>query len=189
MKKWLVSMLLALTLGSISTIPAHSTEKEKTGKTLVAFFSCTGTTKAVAQKLATTLGADLYEIVPTQPYTSADLNWRDKSSRSNNEHKNLLSRPAITKTVDLTQYDTILLGYPIWWGEAPRILSTFLESCNFSGKKLIPFCTSGGSGFGKSDAQLKKLTPSAHWLAGREFHASDSQSEVKTWLSQVGLIK
>ena len=118
-------------------------------KTLVAFFSASGVTRQVAQKLAAAAQADLYEIKPAVPYTQADLNWRDKSSRSSVEMQNLAIRPQLADTdAKIEQYDRILLGYPIWWYMAPTIINTFLESYDFSGKSIILFATSGGSGFG-----------------------------------------
>ena len=127
-------------------------------KTLVAFFSASGVTRQVAQKLAAAAQADLYEIKPAVPYTQADLNWRDKSSRSSVEMQNLAIRPQLADTdAKIEQYDRILLGYPIWWYMAPTIINTFLESYDFSGKSIILFATSGGSGFGKS---VEELSPS-----------------------------
>lgn len=125
-------------------------------KKLVAFFSCTGTTKKVAENLSKAIGGDLYEIVPTKLYTNADLNWIDKTSRSSLEMNDKNSRPEIaTKVSNMEDYDTIFIGFPIWWYVAPRIINTFLESYDFSGKKIIVFCTSGGSGLGNTVADLK----------------------------------
>ena len=129
-------------------------------KTLVAFFSASGVTRQVAQKLAAAAQADLYEIKPAVPYTQADLNWRDKSSRSSVEMQNLAIRPQLADTdAKIEQYDRILLGYPIWWYMAPTIINTFLESYDFSGKSIILFATSGGSGFGKSVEELSPSCP------------------------------
>ena len=127
-------------------------------KKLVAFFSCTGTTKKVAENLSKAIGGDLYEIVPTKLYTNADLNWTDKTSRSSLEMNDKNSRPEIaTKVSNMEDYDTIFIGFPIWWYVAPRIINTFLESYDFSGKKIIVFCTSGGSGLGNTVADLKHI--------------------------------
>ena len=124
-------------------------------KKLVAFFSCTGTTKKVAENLSKAIGGDLYEIVPTKLYTNADLNWTDKTSRSSLEMNDKNSRPEIaTKVSNMEDYDTIFIGFPIWWYVAPRIINTFLESYDFSGKKIIVFCTSGGSGLGNTVEDL-----------------------------------
>ena len=128
------------------------------GKKLVAYFSATGTTKQLAEKLASAIGADLFEIAPKVPYTSADLNWTDKHSRSTLEMNDPASRPEIAKTFgSLDGYDTVFVGFPIWWYVAPTIINTFGESYNFSGKTIVPFATSGGSGMGKT---TEELTPS-----------------------------
>ena len=130
-----------------------------TVKTLVAFFSATKTTERVAIKLASRLGCDLYEIKPVQPYTQADLNWMNKNSRSSVEMQDKNSRPAIiTGDLDPTAYDRILLGYPVWWYTAPTVLNTFLESYDFSGKKIVIWATSGGSGLGNAKNDLQKST-------------------------------
>lgn len=128
-------------------------------KTLVAYFSASGATKGVAEKLASKIGADIYEIKPVVPYTDADLNWMDKNSRSSVEMKDKSSRPEIVKDgLDVSGYDRILLGYPVWWYTAPTIINTFLETYDFSGKKIIIWATSGGSGLGKAKNDLAKST-------------------------------
>lgn len=126
-------------------------------KILVTYFSCSGVTARVAQKLAEAANADLFEIRPAEPYTAADLNWTDQDSRSSREMKDEGSRPAIAERVEnIGQYDVVFVGFPIWWGIAPRIIETFLESYDFAGKTVVPFCTSGGSGVGRTDAVLHK---------------------------------
>lgn len=136
-------------------------------KKLVAFFSASGTTKALAERLAKVADADLVEIKPTVPYTRADLDWTNKNSRSTLEMKDPASRPEMQKiTVNPGEYDTVYLGFPIWWYVAPTIIDTFLESADFSGKKIIPFATSGGSGMGKTVEVLKKVCPNAIWQSG-----------------------
>ena len=126
-------------------------------KTLVAYFSASGSTAQLAKTIAEVTGGDLFEIKPEQPYTSADLNWNDKKSRSSIEMSDSNSRPAIATTVkNMDEYDTVFVGFPIWWYVAPTIINTFLESYDFSGKTVIPFATSGGSGMGKTDSVLKK---------------------------------
>ena len=131
-------------------------------KTLVAYFSASGTTKAVASRLARVTDGDLFAIVPTNPYTSADLNWRDKQSRSTLEASDPSCRPAITSRVErIEDYDTIFLGFPIWWYVAPAIISTFLESYDLTGKTVVLFATSGGSGMGKTASILKASAPGA----------------------------
>ena len=131
-------------------------------KKLVAYFSASGTTKKVAERLAKAAGADLFEIKPTIPYTSADLNWMDKESRSSVEMNDPDSRPEIAETIpDMADYDTVFIEFPIWWYVAPHIIHTFLESYDFTGKTLVPFATSGGSGMGKTVDELRKLCPNA----------------------------
>lgn len=146
-------------------------------KKLVAYFSASGVTKKAARKLAETAGADLFEIRPAIAYTSADLNWRDKASRSTLEMNDPASRPEIAESLaNMADYDTVFIGFPIWWYVAPRIIETFLESYDFSGKTLIPFATSGGSGLGKTMDVLKQRCPDARWQDGRMLnHASDAE--------------
>ena len=137
-------------------------------KKLVAYFSASGTTKEAAERLAKAAGADLFEIKPTIPYTSADLNWMDKKSRSSVEMNDPDSRPEITETMpNMADYNTVFIGFPIWWYVAPHIIHTFLESYDFTGKTLVPFATSGGSGMGRTVEELKKLCPNANWKAGK----------------------
>ena len=152
------------------------------GGILVAYFSATGTTKGVAERLANAVGADLYEIVPAEPYSDADLNWNDKNSRSTKEQNDKSVRPGIaSEPLDLSGYATIYVGYPIWWGEEPRIMDTFAESYDFSGKTMIPFCTSGGSGIGSSGKNMEKLTSGAAWLDGKRFGGSVGEDELRAW--------
>ena len=137
-------------------------------KTLVAYFSASGQTAKLAKTLADVTGGDLFEIAPETAYTAADLDWMDKKSRSTIEMKDPKSRPAIAgKVADMAQYDTVFVGFPIWWYQAPRIIETFLESYDFSGKAVIPFATSGGSGMGRTVDELRKLCPNANWKAGK----------------------
>lgn len=156
-------------------------------KTLVAYFSASGTTARAAQELAKAAGADLYEITPAQPYTSADLNWNNKSSRSSKEMNDKSARPKIAGSVEnMEQYDQVFVGFPIWWYEAPRIIQTFLESYDFSGKTVIPFATSGGSGMGKTADILKKSCKGADVLQGRRLSAGVSQRELAGWINTLG---
>ena len=137
-------------------------------KVLVAYFSASGVTARAAKEAADAVGADLYEIRPAETYTSADLNWMDQKSRSTIEMNDPSCRPAIAEPLEnLAQYDTILIGFPIWWYVEPRIVDTFLESYDFSGKRLIPFATSGGSGIGRAEQSLQRHCPSADWKRGR----------------------
>ncbi len=161
---------------------------EKHGKVLVAYFSATGTTKKLAEYAADAVGADLYEIVPEEPYTDEDLDYGDSNSRSSIEMDDPDARPAISGSVEnMEQYDIVLIGYPIWWGEAPRIMSTFIESYDFSGKTLVAFCTSGGSGFGRSDSALKSAAGDAAWLDGERLSSSASREDIVEWINGLGL--
>ena len=136
-------------------------------KTLVAYFSASGTTARAAREIADAVGADLYEIRPAEPYSSADLNWMDKKSRSTVEMNDPACRPAIAEPVrDMDQYDTVFVGFPIWWYVEPRIVDTFLERYDLSGKTVIPFATSGGSGIGKAEKRLQDHCPKAAWKKG-----------------------
>ncbi|TCW61466.1 flavodoxin [Treponema sp. J25] len=158
-------------------------------KLLVAYFSCTGTTKGVAQRLAEALGADLYAITPAHPYTTADLDWRDKNSRSTIEMKAPSSRPAIVgKVPNMSEYDIVFVGFPIWWYVAPTIINTFLESYDFSGKTIILFATSGGSGFGKTVERLKPSVSATTTLKeGKVFRGKIDAAELATWLKSIDL--
>ncbi len=168
--------------------PSEPDGEPEGGKILVAYFSATNNTKGVAQKLAEGLGADLYEIVPEQPYTDEDLDYGDSGSRSSVEMNDPGSRPAISGSVEnMAQYDVVLIGYPIWWGEAPRIMSTFIESYDFSGKNLAAFCTSSSSGFGSSDSALRSAASGAAWLDGRRFSAGASAEDVLAWANGLGI--
>lgn len=154
-------------------------------KTLVAYFSAGGTTKRAAERIAKAANADLFEIRPKVAYTSADLNWMDKHSRSTVEMNDPSARPEIAeKLPNMADYDTVFLGYPIWWYVAPRIMESFVESYDFSGKTLIPFATSGGSGIGNTADTLKKLTPGASWKNGRLLNGG-SDKELESWVKSL----
>ena len=160
------------------------------GKTLVAYFSASGVTeklaKKLAKKLAEAIGADLYEIKPEQIYTKADLNWMDKKSRSSVEMNDRDSRPSIaTKVENMEQYEAVFVGFPVWWYREPSIIDTFMEAYDFSGKKVIPFCTSGGSGIGDSAKNLQELAPMAKVVEGTRFSAMTSEKQLKEWAEQV----
>lgn len=177
---------------SVDTTEAQTAEseapEEQGARILVAYFSATNTTEGVAEHIANGLNAKLYEIVPEDPYTDADLNYNDNNSRSTIEMNDPSSRPAISGSVeDMEQYDIVFIGYPIWWGEAPRIVSTFMESYDFAGKTIVPFCTSGGSGVGSSASNLEQLTSGATWLEGHRLNGSDSQDTVMEWVDGLGL--
>lgn len=157
-------------------------------KILVAYFSASGVTTKAAKALAEASGADLYEIKPEKPYTSEDLNWNDKKSRSSVEMNDKTSRPAIAGNVaDMSQYQTVFVGFPIWWYVAPTIINTFLESYDFSGKTVIPFATSGGSGMGKTNAGLAPSCPGASLLDGKMLNGMQSQAGLKAWVESLNL--
>lgn len=154
-------------------------------KTLVAYFSATGTTEKLAKTLAKALGADLHEIKPEQPYTSADLDWMNKTSRSSIEMKNKDFRPAIADTVEgMEQYNKIYVAFPIWWYVAPTVINTFLEKYDLSGKTVIPVATSGGSGMGNTNRELAVSCVGAVLKDGKVFSANASESELKSWAEQ-----
>ena len=156
-------------------------------KTLVAYFSASGVTARVAKEMAESMGADLYEIRPAEPYTSADLNWMDKKSRSTVEMNDPASRPAIAEPVqDMAQYDTVFVGFPVWWYVEPRIVDTFLESYDFSGKTLIPFATSGGSGIGKAEKSLQSHCQLGTGQAAQRFRCSRLGKAHASFLSPEG---
>lgn len=154
-------------------------------KKLVAYFSASGVTKSAAEKLAKEIGADLFEIVPAKLYTNADLNWQDSRSRSSVEMKDRNARPEITSKVsNMAQYDVVFVGFPIWWYREPSIIDTFMEAYDFSGKTVVPFATSGGSGLGEAPANMAKLAAGAKVENGKRFAASVSSQELKTWAEQ-----
>lgn len=159
-----------------------STPKANTEKTLVVYFSCTGNTKAVAEKLASFCNAELYEITAAQPYTADDLNYNNSNCRANQEMNDSSARPQIgSETIDLQGYDNIIIGYPIWWGTMPRIINTFLDTYDLSGKTLLPFCTSGGSGISESVADIKNAEPGADVRSGIVAN-NMSDENLKNWL-------
>ena len=151
--------------------------------TLVVYFSATGNTKGVAEKIAAITGADTYEIKAAQEYTEADLNWNDSDSRSTREQNDSSVRPEIgSEAVSLDGYTTIYIGYPIWWGEEPRIMDTFVESYSFDGITMIPFCTSSSSGIGRSGQNLADNAGSGTWLDGQRFGVGASEDEIRSWI-------
>ena len=151
---------------------------------LVAYFSASGVTAKVAANMAKATGADLFEIRPEKPYTKADLNWMDKQSRSTLEMKDRDCRPAIAEKPDISGYDVILVGFPVWWYREPSVIDTFMESADFSGKTVVPFCTSGGSGLGDSAKNMQSLAPGAKVMDGKRFSPAVSEEELKTWAGQ-----
>ena len=184
MKKAISFMMIFCMLLGVSTLAVNArAEQVNQNDTLVIYFSCTGTTKGVAEKLANVTGANLYEIVPAVPYTAEDLNYNDRSTRATSEQDHPDTRPEIGgEDIDLTGYTTVYIGYPIWWGEEPRILCTFVESHDFTDRTVIPFCTSGGSGIGRSGDDLAKLAGTGTWLKGARHSESISESELSAWV-------
>ncbi len=156
-------------------------------KILVAYFSASGVTKRAASLLAKAAGADIFEIQPKTPYTRADLDWMNKRSRSSVEMSDPSSRPEIENRVEnFSDYDVIFIGFPIWWYTAPTIVKTFLESYDFSGKKIVLFATSGGSGLGKTESALKPCAPNAEWMGGKLVNGA-SESALKSWVESLKL--
>ena len=182
----LLMLCLALTAAACAEIaPAQPEADEAHSDTLVAYFSATGNTRAVAESLAALTGADLYEIVPADPYTEDDLDYGNSESRTSLEMDDPDARPEIAgEPLDLTGYTTLYLGYPIWHGEAPRILATFVESHDLSGLTIRPFCTSGSSGIGRSAESLEALTDGGTWLEGRRFTADVRDEELQAWIDE-----
>lgn len=156
---------------------------ENESKILVAYFSCTGNTKSAAEKISAVTGGDLYEIVPKVPYTDDDLDYGDDNSRSTVEMNDESVKPEIDGSVEnMSDYDVVYLGYPIWWGEAPRIIDTFLESYDFSGKTIVPFCTSGSSGIEGSIGMIKNIVPTANIGEGKRFSVNTPEREIEEWV-------
>lgn len=170
------------------SVSTEEQEADVSTKTLVVYFSCTGTTEVVAEYITEILGADSYQIVPEDPYTEADLAYYT-NGRADQEQNDPNVRPAISGGVEnMDEYDTIFLGYPIWHGQAPRIISTFLENYDFSGKTIVPFCTSHSSGIGSSADNLHVLcADSTLWMEGRRFEAGTSKKTIEEWLGNVGI--
>lgn len=158
------------------------------GRKLVAYFSASGVTAKVAETLAEAIGADIYEIAPEVPYTKADLDWMDKKSRSTLEMNDPVSRPSINgKRDNMADYDTVFVGFPIWWYVAPTIINTFLESYDLTGKTIVPFATSGGSGMGKTNEHLAPICKGAKLLDGKVFNGSVGHQELAAWVEELGL--
>ena len=154
-------------------------------KSLVAFFSASGVTKRVSEKLANVLGAELFEIVPDEIYTPEDLDWQNKQSRSSVEMSDRASRPAISSKVDdISQYDSVFVGFPVWWYREPSIIDTFIESYDFKGITIVPFATSGGSDIGDSYKNIQELAPESTVVQGNRFDKDASAQELKTWATQ-----
>lgn len=161
-----------------------------TGKTLVVYFSATGTTEGVAQAIADTVGADLFEVVPSDPYTSDDLNWTNNDSRVSREHNDEGLRAVALESTDVDgwdDYDTVFIGYPIWWGIAAWPMSSFVAVNDFTGKTVIPFCTSVSSGIGQSGELLAELAGTGSWLDGQRFSRGSSEADIASWVNGLNL--
>ena len=182
MKKFITAILMSLGLIAAHNTNAQENNPMENKKILVAYFSATGTTAKVADRLAKSLHADLFEIKPEQPYTEADLNWQNKQSRSSIEMADKNSRPAIaSKVEDMAQYDVVFVGFPIWWYREPSIIDTFMSSYDFAGKMVVPFATSGMSGIGDSGKNMQELAPKAKVLTGQRFSSDVSAEKLKSW--------
>ena len=187
LNKLLLMICLMSVLCAFSAVYAEQTEQSPVEErdVLVIYFSATGTTKGVAEKIAALTDADIFEIVPAEPYTAADLNWNDRNSRTSVETDDPSCRPAIEgEPVDLEGYSTIFIGYPIWWGDIPRIMSTFVESYDFGEITMIPFCTSASSGVGQSDKHLEEQAGSGKWLKGTRLQGNISEEALMSWISE-----
>lgn len=187
MNKILLSLAAALAI--CFTACAQKKEKQSmdnnSSKTLVAYFSATGTTAKAARSITDITGGELFEIAPQNPYTDADLDWNDKQSRSSVEMNNAQSRPALkAKKADIAEYDVVFIGYPIWWDLAPRIINTFIESHDLKGKVIIPFATSGGSSISNSISELKKAYPDLDWKEGKLLNRM-SNNAIQNWINSI----
>ena len=182
MKKTAIILAAMLTMSLCACSQSNKSKENKSMKTLVAFFSASGVTKGVAQQLAEVAGADLHEIKPAVAYTEADLDWRDKQSRSSVEMQDKSSRPAITgKLKNMKDYDIIYVGFPIWWYTCPTIVNTFMETYDLKGKTVIPFATSGGSSIQKACDDLKKAYPQVIWKEGKLLNGV-SKKDLEAWV-------
>ena len=177
-------MIFTMALSLTACGNTNSNDTSAHSDVLVAYFSATGTTKGVAEKIAAVTGGDLYEILAAEPYTSDDLNYNDSSSRATKEQNDKSVRPEIgSEDISLEGYSTIYLGFPIWWGEEPRILDTFVEKYSFEGITMIPFCTSGGSGIGRSGPNMEALAGSGTWLDGQRFSGTVTEADLQAWIA------
>lgn len=160
---------------------------ETTVKSAVIYFSATGTTKNVAETISKATDSDIIEIIPKEKYTNEDLSYNNDNCRANQEQNDENARPEIQNTIKVDDYDIIYLGYPIWWSTAPKIILTLLDSYNFNGKTVIPFCTSGSTGISQSESDLKKYNSNINWLEGRRFNSSVTENEIIKWIGELEL--
>ena len=186
MKKFILSILLCLTVFSLTACKTNETKKEDNMKennnSVVLYFSATGTTKKIAERIATKSNSDIIEIIPKEKYKSEDLDY-NSDCRANREQNDSKSRPEIENTIDITKYDTIYLGYPIWWGTNPKIILTLLDTYDFTGKTIIPFCTSGSTGISGSVNDLRKYNSKLTIKDGKRFSSNDSDEEIKNFIT------
>ena len=182
MKKIVLAMAALLTISLSACSQGNKKENKEMKKVLIAYFSASGVTEGVAKQLAEVTGGELHKILPEQPYTDADLDWRDKQSRSSVEMQDKNSRPAITnKLANMQDYDVVYVGFPIWWYTCPTIINTFMEAYDFKGKTVIPFATSGGSSIKKACEDLKAAYPDVNWKEGKLLNRASKQ-ELDTWV-------
>ncbi len=187
MRNLLVIMASALTFCLTACAQDNNKHKDMNKKAVVVYFSATGTTKGVAEKLAIAANADIVEIEPEQPYTDADLDWNNSQSRSSVEMNNPESRPAIkAPKKSIAGYDVVFIGYPIWWNLAPTVVNTFIEGANLNGKTVIPFATSGGSSISNSTGQLKRLYPEISWKEGKLLNSASGKA-IGDWVESLNL--
>ncbi|MCM1371034.1 MAG: flavodoxin [Clostridium sp.] len=156
-------------------------------KSLVLYFSATGTTKGVAEKIATISNSDIVEIIPKEKYTSSDLDYSNNNSRANREQNSSSARPEIENQINLNEYNVIYLGYPIWWGDIPKIILTLLDTYNLDGKTVIPFCTSGSTGISQSQSTLESYNKNIKWINGKRFSSNVSHKELESWINEFNL--
>lgn len=167
------------------TVPPNSSIGSTSSDSVVVYFSATGNTERVAGYIQEITGSDIIEIIPADEYTSADLNYSDDDCRANQEQNDDSARPEIANEIDIDSYDTIYLGFPIWWGDVPKIILTFLDTYDLSGKTLIPFCTSGGSGISTSMNTLRNYNQNINWIDGEQFSSGASKSAVESWINSL----
>ena len=206
-KKLIISIIVAVVIAAIASVGIwwlinNNNKKAESGgnmdnqsaaenisqtadeqKIAVVYFSATGTTEKVAGYIKNATGGDLFEIEPKETYTDVDLDYNTDNSRANNEQNDDSARPEIANVINIDPYDIIYLGYPIWWGDAPKIILTFLDTHDLTGKTVVPFCTSGSTGISGSESTLKNYAPDVNWLSGHRFGASASQGDVNNWVS------
>lgn len=191
----LATLLIACNQTSFPSDSSNNSQNSESGGSengfndkniLIAYFSCTGTTKSVAKKIQNVLNCDTFEILPEIPYTDADLNYSNSSCRANVEQNDASARPAIANSVEnMDEYDVVFVGYPIWWGKAPKIIYAFLEQYDLSGKTIVPFCTSGSSSVSGSEGDLHALQTSATWKSGVRFSSSTTINTISAWIDSL----